>query len=161
MNTQTSGMPPKRGIHPWALGITIVIVAFLVVTITVVLIVSQQDYHLVTKNYYEKDRGYQSEIDARSRTLALAEKPVLELDRAAKVCNLVFPARPRYDGISGELHFYRISDATGDTRHALALDAQGWQYISVSALRPGQWIAKLKWSEEGKDYTLEQRMYLE
>lgn len=158
---QRSGVAPKRGLHPWAVGITAVIVVFLVATITVVLIVSQQDYHLVTQNYYEKDRGYQDEIDTRERTRALAEKPRLELDPTAKVCILHFPARPRYDGITGELLFYRISDAAGDSRHAIALDAQGRQYVSVSALRTGQWIAKLRWSEAGVNYALEQRMYLE
>ena len=161
MNTRTPGTPTKRGIHPWAAGIAAVIVVFLIVTITVVLVVSQEDYHLVRQDYYEQDRGYQGEIDARTRTRALTDKPRLELDRAAKVCNLVFPARPRYDGITGELHFYRISDATGDVRHPLALDAQGRQFVSTSAMRTGQWIAKLRWQEEGKDYALEQRLYLE
>ncbi len=151
----------KRVYHPWAVGISAVIVAFLITTISVVVYISNQDYDLVTQNYYEKDLGYQKEIDTRKRTDALTEKPRLELDRDAKVCNVAFPAREDYSGIAGEVVFYRISDAARDLRHPLALGAEGRQYISVSGLQAGQWIAKLRWTENGDEYYLEERMYLE
>ncbi|MBE0642464.1 MAG: FixH family protein [Bacteroidetes bacterium] len=151
----------KRVYHPWAVGTTIVIAVFLVATITLVVIISQQDYDLVTQNYYEKDLGYQKEIDTRQRTGALDEKPRLELDRTAKVCNVSFPSRADYSGISGEVVFYRISDANRDLRHPLSLTPEGRQYISVSGLQPGQWIAKLRWTEGGQEYYIEERIYLE
>lgn len=152
---------PKRVYHPWAVGITIVIVVFLIATITLGVIISQQNYDLVTKNYYEKDLGYQKEIDTRQRTGALAEKPALELDRAAKVCNVTFPARPDYSQVSGEVTFYRISHAANDITHPLSLNTEGRQYISVSDLKRGQWIAKLRWTESGQEYYVEERMYIQ
>lgn len=151
----------KRTYHPWAVGISAFIVFFLVATITLVVIVSQQDYDLVTQNYYEKDLGYQNEIETRRRTNALGEKPRLELDRAAKVCNVIFPVRPDYTALEGEVTLYRISDAARDLRHPLALDTQGRQFISVSDLQSGQWIFKLRWREGGEEFYIEERMYLD
>lgn len=151
----------RRSYQPWAVGISAVIVVFLVATITLVIIVSQQDYDLVTSNYYEKDLRYQQRIDAQMRTNALAEKPRLELDRAARVCNLVFPERADYAAITGELTMYRISDAAHDLQQPIELNGEGRQYVSVSGLQSGQWIFKLRWEEAGLEYYLEERMYLD
>lgn len=156
-----TGQKPKRTYQPWAVGITVFIVFFIVATITLGIFISGQHYDLVTQNYYEKTLVYQDEIDARQRTTALAERPYLVLDRTAKVCNIVFPARADFSAVAGDLTMYRISDAASDLRHDLALDAAGRQYISVSSLQPGQWIFKLRWEEAGLDYYLEERMYLD
>lgn len=157
MKTRQAGQKYPR----WAVGISVFIGFFVVATVTLVLFISNQHYDLVTTNYYEKDLAYQKEIEARQRTNALPEKPRLELDRTAKVCNLIFPGRADYATITGELSMYRISDAAHDLRHPIALDAAGRQYISVSGLQPGQWIFKLRWKEGGLDYFLEERMYLD
>lgn len=157
MSEQKTG----RVYHPWAVGITAVIVIFLIATITVAVVVSQQDFDLVTQNYYEKDLGYQKEIDTRKRTAALAEKPALALDRAAKTLAIAFPSRADYRRIQGGIILYRISDAARDLRHPLALDTAGRQSISVRGMQSGQWIAKLRWTEEGSEYYLEERVYLD
>jgi hypothetical protein len=151
----------KRVYHHWAIGISIVIVVFLIATITLGIVISQQDYDLVTQNYYEKDLGYQKEIDTRQRTSELGDKPTLELDRNAKVYNVTFPVRADYSGIRGEVVFYRISDASHDVTHPLSLDARGRQFISVSGMSSGQWITKLRWMENGVEYYVEERMYLQ
>lgn len=150
----------KRVYHPWAVGITVFIVFFIVATIALVIFVSRQHYDLVTENYYAKDQAWQTEIDTRQRTEVLAEKPVLELDREALVLNISFPRRESYDNIQGEITFYRISDAARDQRHPLLLDNRGRQFISVSAMQRGQWIARLRWTEDGEEYYMEQRIYL-
>ncbi len=147
--------------QPWAIGITAVIIVFLAVTITLVIVVSQQEYSLVTDNYYEKDLAYQQEIDTRIRTRDLDEKPAIVLDRAAKSCSISFPARERYEDISGTVTFFRISSARGDYSVPLALNAEGKQHISVSGLAAGQWIFKFRWTEGDEEYFLEERMYLQ
>lgn len=149
-----------KKMHPWALGISAFIVLFLIVTITVVIIVSQQDYHLVTKDYYEKDRSYQQEIDAKRRATDQTSRPRISIDRAAKTCVLQFPKAKNYVGISGTATLFRISDARQDLSTPIALNSTGTQYISVSSLPPGQWILKLRWREDGKDYSLDERVYL-
>jgi len=150
-----------RKIHPWALGISIVIVVFLIVSIGLTIIVSQEEYHLVQEDYYEKDQGYQEEIDSRKRTEQLDAKPEISVDRKAKSCTIRFPERERYDGIGGDVTFFRIDDAAHDTEHELRLNDEGEQYISVSGMRAGQWIVKLRWNEGGEEYYLERRVYLQ
>ncbi len=151
----------KKARQPWAIGITVVIVVFLIVTITGAILVSQQEYSLVTENYYEKDLAYQQEIDTRMRTRDLAEKPVIALDRAAKSCSITFPAREHYDSVQGTVTFFRISSARGDHVVPLELAGNGTQHISVSGLAPGQWILKLRWKENDREYFMEERMYLQ
>jgi hypothetical protein len=151
----------KKTRQPWAIGITVVIVVFLIATITLVIVISQQDYSLVTENYYEKDLTYQQEIDTRVRTRDLAEKPVIALDRAAKSCSITFPARAQYDDVQGTVTFFRISSARSDHIVPLQLNSSGAQHISVSGLQAGQWILKLRWKEEEREYFMEERMYLQ
>ncbi|MDT8322603.1 MAG: FixH family protein [Bacteroidota bacterium] len=155
MNTE------KKTRQPWAIGITAVIVVFLVATITVTIMVSRQEYSLVTDNYYEKDLAYQQEIDTRMRTRDLAQKPVLVLDRAAKSCSITFPAREHYGELRGTVTFFRISSARGDYHVPLQLNSAGEQHISVSGLAAGQWILKLRWQEKDREYFMEERIYLQ
>jgi hypothetical protein len=154
-------MNDAKKIHGWALGITIFIVLFLITMIGLTIFVSQQEYHLVTENYYEKDLGFQNEIDTRQRTRERDQLPVVQLDREAKVCILSFPPRASYEDITGEVTFFRISDARSDEVRTLRLNDEGRQHISVSGLQTGQWILKLQWKEDGQDYYLEQRLYLQ
>ncbi len=151
----------ERKIHAWALGITITIVLFLISTIALTIIISQEEYHLVTDNYYDKDLGYQKHIDTRKRTEALEQQPVVEIDRESKTCIISFPPRDRYDGISGELTFFRISDSKIDVTRPLQLNSEGRQHVSVSGLQLGQWILKMTWNEKGQEFYLEQRLYLQ
>ena len=148
-------------IHIWAVGITIVIVVFLISTIALTIIISQEDYHLVTEDYYQKDQSYQKQIDTQERTKQLAQLPVLSVDREAKTCVISFPERKSYEGISGEIMFFRISDATRDVTRPLQLNSEGRQHVSVSGLQSGQWIVKMNWTEEGQEYYLEERIYLQ
>ncbi|MCB2204530.1 FixH family protein [bacterium] len=155
---QTKEQKTKR--QPWAVGITIVIVVFLIATVSVVLFISNQEYSLVTENYYEKDLAYQDEIDARQRTQQLDLKPAVVLDREAKSCSISFPERDDYNGITGTVTFFRISSARGDLVLPLELNSEGKQHISVSGLDPGQWIFKFRWMDNGEAYSMEKRMYL-
>ncbi|HOJ02723.1 MAG TPA: FixH family protein [Bacteroidota bacterium] len=151
----------KRTYHPWAVGITIVIVVFLIVSIGLTIIISQEDYHLVTDDYYEKDLRFQEKMETRKRTKELDIKPVISIDREAKTCILSFPPRESYDGIAGSVEFFRISDATRDVTRPLQLNSEGRQVLSVSGLHSGQWIVKLTWTESGTEYYLEERIYLQ
>lgn len=151
----------KKTRQPWAIGITVVIVVFLVATVTLVIVISQQEYSLVTENYYEKDLTYQQEIDTRMRTRDLADKPVISLDRVAKSCSITFPAKARTGDVRGTVTFFRISSARGDREIPLQLNAGGQQHISVSDFAPGQWILKLRWMVADQEYFMEERIYLQ
>lgn len=53
------GRHDMRKMEPWALGITIVIIAFLLITVVGTIILSREHVNMVTPDYYEKDRSYQ------------------------------------------------------------------------------------------------------
>lgn len=152
---------PRTKRQPWAIGITVVIITFLIATIALTIFVSQQQYSMVTDNYYEKDLVYQQEIDTRARTNAMDGKPEILFDREARSCTVLFPPRAHYDDLAGSITFFRISDARGDKTIPLLLNAEGKQHISVSGFAAGQWILKFRWTDGGKEYFFEQRLYLQ
>ena len=152
---------PRSKRQPWAVGITVVIITFLIVTITGVIYISQQKYSLVTENYYEKNLTYQQEIDTRLRTQAMDGKPEILFDREARSCTVIFPPRSHYGDLTGTITFFRISDARSDRSIPLKLNTEGKQHISVSGFAAGQWILKFRWTDGDEEYFFEQRLYLQ
>lgn len=147
-------------IHPWALGITIVIVVFLAATITVTVWIGGQDVNMVRKDYYEKDQRFQSEYEVRQRTAALERKPAITLDDTRRLCMLRFPEGMSPDSITGEVTFFRADNDRSDFTRPLALGADGTQQFSLGTLARGQWIVKLRWTQRGSEYYLEERLFL-
>jgi nitrogen fixation protein FixH len=147
-------------IHPWALGIGIVIVVFLVATITVTVWIGGQDVNMVRRDYYEKDQRYQDEIAVRSRTAALAQKPAIALDDTRRLCTLRFPEGTATDSITGEVTFFRADNDRSDFTKPLALGTDGTQQFSLDSLARGQWIVKLRWLQRGSEYYVEERLFL-
>jgi len=151
----------KRRIEPWALGISIIIIVFLVGMIILTISVSRVDFHLVTDNYYEVDKTYQQHIDMKQRTSDLESLPTIAVDRESETCVLSFPMRERFDDIVGDVTFFRISDAAHDVVRPLQLNDSGQQHLSVSNFQTGQWIVKLRWTANDQDYYLEQRVFIQ
>ena len=145
--------------HPWAIGITVVVIVFPLVFIGLAVWIGSQDVELVRENYYEGDRSYQDEIDTRKRTSALSERPIFTFAPDQSECTVSFPPAAEYSKITGNLKFYRVDDDHRDFDVSLALDSAGRQVVSLAQMNTGQWIIKLRWQSEEIAYYLEERMY--
>jgi hypothetical protein len=51
---------------------------------------------------------------------------------------------------------YRASDAGADRAVALALRPDGTQRIPLGDLQAGQWLVRLRWTDTGRDFYVEQ-----
>jgi len=149
----------KSRIHPWALGISLVVIAFPVAIIAVAVLVSNIDLNLVSRDYNEKDSAFQDKMDARRRAEALAEKPVVAYDPSTRSCVLRLGALPAWRNIRGTVRFYRISDSRMDIQKDLSLDRDGSQVFPLQTLQAGQWIVQLSWESGGEKYYLEERIF--
>jgi nitrogen fixation protein FixH len=145
--------------HPWAVGVTVVVVAFPLVFVGLAVWMSSIDVPLVRKDYYERDLQYQKEIDTRKRTNALPAQPEILLAADYATCTVAFPPADSYRDISGTLSFYRVDDNRRDFDVALQLDAAGRQDVATDRMNTGQWIVKLRWNTGGDEYYLEKRIY--
>ena len=137
----------------WGKGILVTIILFVAFIMTLVVIsVKQDDIHLVTENYYEKEIKYQEQIE-REKSAAQLNREVLLFDAASKVILLDLPI-----GAKGELQLFRPSDARLDQLLQLEIMDAGKTSISLNQLKPGYWRVKLTWVEDGVEYYEESKI---
>lgn len=134
----------------WGTGILIVILVFMAASISMTVYFMNQDVHLVTDNYYEKELVYQQQIDKMQRTYDLNEEVKMKFN--GSIVTLIFPGAYLDNSISGELYFYRPSDPNKDFKLPLQINEEGNQVIPVKGLEKGFWRLKLNWTMEGNDY---------
>ncbi len=63
-------------------------------------------------------------------------------------------------GSTGEINFYRPSDAKMDFAVKLDIANAESQSIQVSNLDRGLWVVKVSWNKDGKGYYKEEKMTL-
>lgn len=131
------------------------IIAFVGFILTLVVIsVRQDDIHLVTENYYEKEIKYQDQID-RETSAAGLDREVLLFDSQSKSMVLDLPV-----GAKGNLQLFRPSDARLDQELALDIQEEGKTTVSLDKLKSGYWKVQLTWTENGTDFYQEKKISL-
>ncbi|MDX5340770.1 MAG: FixH family protein [Cyclobacteriaceae bacterium] len=139
----------------WGKGILLTIIGFVAFIMTLVVIsVRQDDIHLVTENYYEKEIKYQEQIE-REISAAALNRVVLEYDGASKTIFLDLPV-----GSKGNLQLFRPSDARLDQIVPFEIYSQGKTSFPLVNLRSGYWKVQLSWTENGVEYYEEQKINL-
>lgn len=144
----------------WGFKIGIVFVGFVVFMISLVTICMQQkDIHLVTENYYEKEIAYQNQIDNETNTAALKDEvPEITYAKENGIVTVRYPAGFSDGRVTGNILFFRPSDAGKDFSVPLKADQSQQQNVSVADLEKGLWKIKMEWSTVGKKYYLEERL---
>jgi hypothetical protein len=139
----------------WGKGILLTIFGFVAFIMTLVVIsVRQDDIHLVTENYYEKEIKYQDQIDREKSTAAL-DREVVVFDASSKTIFLDLPV-----GAKGNLQLFRPSDARLDQDLPLNITSEGKTAILLDKLKTGYWRVQLTWTEDEKEYYQEKKINL-
>jgi hypothetical protein len=139
----------------WGKGILLTIVAFVGFIMTLVVIsVQQDDIHLVTENYYEKEINYQQHIE-REKSASTLDREVLLFDAQGKVMLLDLP-----QGAKGSLQLFRPSDARLDREFQLEITSEGKTKVPLEDLKAGYWRVQLTWTENGMDFYEEKKITL-
>lgn len=139
----------------WGKGILLTIIAFVGFILTLVVIsVRQDDIHLVTDNYYEKELKYQDHIN-RETSAAELDREVLVFDAVSKSMILDLPI-----GAKGTLKLFRPSDERLDQDLSLDIQDEGKTNVSLEKLKSGYWRVQLTWTENGVDFYQEKKISL-
>lgn len=139
----------------WGKGILITIIAFVGFILTLVVIsVRQDDIHLVTENYYEKEIKYQDQIE-REKSAAGLDREVLVFDSESKSMLLDLPV-----GAKGNLQLFRPSDARLDQELSLDIVEEGKTTVPLDKLKSGYWRVQLTWTENGVEFYQEKKISL-
>lgn len=139
----------------WGKGILLTIIAFVGFILTLVVIsVRQDDIHLVTENYYEKEIKYQDQIE-REKSAAGLDREVLVFDSQSKSMQLDLPV-----GAKGSLQLFRPSDARLDQELSLDITEVGKTTVPLDKLKSGYWRVQLTWTENGVEFYKEKKISL-
>ncbi|WP_111672479.1 FixH family protein [Algoriphagus litoralis] len=137
----------------WGKGILLTIIAFVGFIMTLVVIsVRQDDIHLVTENYYEKEIKYQDQIE-REKSAAGLDREVLAYDALTKTMVLDLPV-----GVKGNLQLFRPSDARLDQQLVIDILEEGKTSVPLEKLKSGYWRVQLTWTENGVDFYQEKKI---
>lgn len=118
----------------------------------------QEDIHLVTEKYYEKEIAYQDQIDIETNTAGLKEVPLINYAQDNALVTVQYPSHFKSGNITGNILFFRPSDANQDFTVLLQADQAQQQKVSVANLDKGLWKIKMEWTSVGKKYYLEERL---
>lgn len=142
----------------WGTGIALTLIAFVLAMAFAVYKVMQQDFDLVTSDYYEQELIYQEKIDQKSNALALGE--VVTLKPSDEGLLITMPSKLK--GHSGDLHIqmYCVTDDELD----FEFSKEKWDvediFIKHENLQSGKWIAKITFSDSDKAYYFEPEIFL-
>lgn len=142
----------------WGTGIALTLIAFVLAMAFAVYKVMQQDFDLVTSDYYEQELIYQEKIDQKTNALALGELAELKLSEEGLL--IVMPSKLK--GQSGDLHIqmYCVTDDELD----FEFNKDKWDvedfFIKHENLQSGKWIAKITFTDSEKAYYFEPEVFL-
>lgn len=141
----------------WGTKIVISFAVFMIGMIGMVVYVFNLQMDLVEDNYYEKEIKYQDQIDILTATQNL--KAELKIDQASHSISFDFPKEGSLP--TGEIHFYRPSDAKSDFKVDIATDDERKQTIPTEKLIAGVWEVQVTWYSDNQKYFKEERIFID
>lgn len=135
----------------WGTKIAIFYSSFVLFIIGMVIMAFNQNYDLVTEDYYAQEIKYQERIDHQINTMDMKEKVKISLDKQELLIEL--PGAEDYT-YQGNINCFRPSDQTKD--FDVVLTDESIQRIPLSNFIKGKYLIKLNWKAHGKSYYDEQ-----
>lgn len=141
----------------WGRWIIVSFVLFTGFIATLVTVCIRQDVSLVTTNYYQDEIAYQDQLDRLNNTKALEEKPSIKIATNMKL-EISFD---KFNEIEkGKLQLFCPSNEKMDRHYTINPSNERQQYYTLADLPKGMYRARLQWTMEGKEYYLEEVIYL-
>lgn len=138
----------------WGTGIVIAIVAFMSFILYFVITMSTDksySYDLVTEKYYQKELGFQDEINAEKNALELKEK--ITVQRTEKGLKISFPREFSPEEIKGKVFLYRPSNKQLDFEIPIST-SNTYLLVPEKRLLDGRWNIKIAFKYKNKAYLI-------
>ncbi len=142
----------------WGKRIAILYIGFVLMIVFLVLKSNHENTDLVSADYYAQELKFQDKIDGQNNMNALSGQ--VQCEARNKTVNLTFPQEMIGNNASGEILFYRPSDASLDLSNKLDIDAQGNQVIHNENFKRGIYRMQLKCIVNNKSYYYEQQIFM-
>lgn len=143
----------------WGKGIILIYAVFVTGIAVMVYTSMTKDTELVTKNYYEKELKYQEQIDKINNSNELNKN--LRIEAKDNMLVIIFPNDELSKNISGEVSFYRPSDAKSDFTIPVEVNGKREQAIATDRLQKGLWKVMVNWNNGGVNYYKEEKVMIQ
>lgn len=142
----------------WGTKITILYVSFALLIGTMVAMCVNQKIDLVSSDYYQKELTFQTKIDEAKNAEALTEK--ISHTITEENLELFFPTVFTGKKVSGEILFFRPSDASKDYKTNIELNGSVQQSIALNNLSKGMYKMQIGWKAESTSYFIEETIVI-
>ena len=123
---------------------------------TLVVVCLREDISLVSKDYYQEELVYQDQINRLNNVAELEEKPVIKVvDHMIQIEFTQF-----YSMENAELEIFCPSNAKMDRKFLVKSSGENIQFFKLDPLQKGMHRAKLQWETNGKEFFMEEVIYI-
>ena len=112
----------------------------------------EQDFHLVTEDYYQQELKYQDKIDQMANAKLIDYRP--EFEGTDETVTVSFELEPPP---TGQIHFYRPENANLDRIFDIERNET---IIPKSELARGRYLVQVSWEHEELKYYVEQEVII-
>jgi hypothetical protein len=141
----------------WGKSIVLAFVLFAAFIGVLVTVCVRQEVSLVSKTYYQEELDFQSQMDRKRNTDALADKPEIKLGEGQSL-KITFAGFSQLE--KGRLSLYSPADATQDKTFSLQPTTASDQTLAIGTLKKGKYIARMTWTMHDKEFYYETTLYL-
>lgn len=134
----------------WGTGIAATLIFFVAFMGFMVNRAMQQNYDLVSDDYYAEEIVYQEIIDRKTNALKLEDKAQLKIEGEEVYLNL--PSDFEGKSKTFTVHMYYELEAAKDFNFEVENSTENKFAIPFKNFSTGKWIAKVKLSCDGTDY---------
>jgi hypothetical protein len=134
----------------WGWKITIVYMGFAAMILTLVYKSTQENYELVTTDYYKKEQLHQGKIDAARR--AKSENQTVQCLVNKNGVQIIFPSEAQKS--KKDIEIYCPTDQSKDQVHTIEQNA-----IALS-LAPAKYLIKMSWKVHQLSYHQEKSIWI-
>lgn len=138
----------------WGHKITIVIVAFIIIMLSMVYVAMRQTNEMEDANYYDKELKYQNKIDAANNLSASGTDSILSQN--SKAVMIQIPKKLIADFKNGTLEFLKSDDQKKDLNLSFKPDTAGIFSIEKSKFVQGFYKARISWDNGAEHYYKEE-----
>ena len=140
----------------WGKSIIVVFVLFALFIGTLVTVCVRQDVSLVAPDYYKQELDFQKQIERSRNAAQLALKP--------EICVHDYQLQVSFANFSkvekGEVKLFRPSDVKLDKTFSLQSTTNSIQTFDITTQQSGMYKASMRWIMDGKEYFVEETIYL-
>lgn len=142
----------------WGTGLTIgmlLFIGFILYFVVQIMTDKNLDFDMVTEDYFQKELGFQQELDAQQNNNTLMKNITSKITEQGLVLN--FPSDLNSEEISGTIFMYRPSNKKLDFEIPIQLKGSSMM-IPGEKLVPGRWNTIINWNYQGKDYLFKEKI---